>query len=411
MKAQYQKLIKELGGSEEEVKALLRKLVEKEILERMKEVLETIGKEERKAYQEEHEVRANGYYQRDLLTPMGAIEDLQVPRVRTGDFHPCFLEPHERHLFKLEELIYAMYAGGLSTRDISRTLEALLESKYSPQRVSSITQKALEKAEAFRKRKIEKWYPIIYVDGTFLKVRREGIVGEEVVYLVLGISEEGLKEVLTFFPASSGESAEVWKEVLADLKERGLKEPLLFIGDGLTGLPYAVKEIYPKADFQSCLLHKMRQSLAKVRKRDREALAEDMRRVAHQREKEGFQSSFKEFKETWERIYPEVVSSWERDLYYLTTYLSYPKELQPFIYTTNALERFAKEVKRRAKVIESFSQPEAEEKILLMVTEQMNESYGKRILSNWHISKPALEKMRKEKYGTEVRSEEALVEV
>jgi transposase-like protein len=114
-----------------------------------------------------------------------------------------------------------------------------------------------------------KWYPIIYVDGTFLKVRREGIVGEEVVYLVLGISEEGMKEVLTFFPASFRESAEVWKEVLADLKERGLKEPLLFIGDRLTGLPHAVKEINSKADFQSCLLHKMRQSLAKVRKRDR----------------------------------------------------------------------------------------------------------------------------------------------
>ncbi|MDI6868764.1 MAG: transposase, partial [Coprothermobacterota bacterium] len=229
---------------------------------------------------------------------MGAIEDLQVPRVRKGDFHPCFLEPHERHLFshlfKLEELIFAMYSGGLSTRDIFRTLEALLESKYSPQRVSAITQKALEKAEAFRKRKIKiipwenalafsqgpKWYPIIYVDGTFLKVRREGKVREgEVVYLALGISEDGTKEVLTFFPASSGESAEVWKEVLWDLKERGLKEPLLFIGDGLTGLPHAVKEIFPKADFQSCLLHKMRQSLAKVRKRDREALAEDMRRV------------------------------------------------------------------------------------------------------------------------------------
>ena len=106
-----------------------------------------------------------------------------------------------------------------------------------------------------------------------------------------------------------------------------------------------------------------------------------------------------------------MVSSFKRDLYYLTTYLSYPQELQPFIYTTNALERFAKEVKRRAKVIEPFSQPEAEEKILLMVTEQMNESYGKRILPNWHTSKPALEKMRKEKYGTEVQSEEALVEV
>ena len=105
-----------------------------------------------------------------------------------------------------------------------------------------------------------------------------------------------------------------------------------------------------------------------------------------------------------------MVSSFKRDLYYLTTYLSYPKELQPFIYTTNTLERFQKEVKRRAKVIESFSQPEAEEKILLMVTEQMNSSYGKRTLQNWNLSKPALEKIRNEKYGTKVQSEEALVE-
>jgi len=156
MRTQYQKLLKELGGSKEEVKALLQRLVAKEILERIKEVLETMGKEERKACQEEHGVKANGYDQRDLFTPMGAIEGLRVPRVRTGNFHPCFLEPHERHLFRLEELIYAMYAGGLCTRDVSPTLKALLESKHSPQKVPSITQKALEKAAAFRKKKVRK---------------------------------------------------------------------------------------------------------------------------------------------------------------------------------------------------------------------------------------------------------------
>jgi len=101
-----------------------------------------------------------------------------------------------------------------------------------------------------------------------------------------------------------------------------------------------------------------------------------------------------------------VVSSWERDLFYLATYLSYPRELQLFIYTTNTLERFAKEVKRRAKMIESFSHPEAEEKVLLMVTEQMNGRYRKRILPNWHLSKSALEKIRNEKYGTKVPSGE-----
>jgi len=233
-------------------------------------------------------------------------------------------------------------------------LKALLERKYRPARVSAITQKALEKAESFRKRRLEKWFHIIYVDGAFPKVRREGMVGEEVIYLALGVNEKEKKEVRTFFPVSSRESTEVWKEVLTDLKERGLKEPLLFIRDGLKGLPQAVKGIYPKADFQSCLLHRIKQSLAKVRKRDREALAEDLHKVVHQREKSRFECSFKEFQEVWNRIYPEVISSWERGLYFLTTYLRYPKELQLFIYTKNALERFTEEVKRRTKLIEPF---------------------------------------------------------
>jgi len=285
---------------------------------------------------------------------MGTVEDLQVPLVRTGDFRPCFLEPHERHLYQLKEMVSAMSSGGLSTGDISCTLKALLERKYRPARVSAITQKALEKAESFRKRRLEKWFHIIYVDGTFPKVRREGMVGEEVIYLALGVNEKEKKEVRTFFPVSSRESTEVWKEVLTDLKERGLKEPLLFIRDGLKGLPQAVKGIYPKADFQSCLLRRIKQSLAKVRKRDREALAEDLHKVVHQREKSRFECSFKEFQEVWNRIYPEVISSWERGLYFLTTYLRYPKELQLFIYTKNALERFAEEVKRRTKLIEPF---------------------------------------------------------
>ena len=127
---------------------------------------------------------------------------------------------------------------------------------------------------------------------------------------------------------------------------------------GSRDFPMPRRRSTPKPTFKVAFLHKMRQSLSKVRKRDREALAEDLPKVARQREKAAFDQCFKEFREVWSKTYPEVVSSWERNLYFLTSYLRYSKELQPFIYTTNALKRFCKEVKRRTKVIEYFSQPE-----------------------------------------------------
>ena len=145
---------------------------------------------------------------------------------------------------------------------------------------------------------------------------------------------------------------------------RKLEEPLLFIGDGLKGLPEAVKEVYPEADFQSCVLHRVL-SLHKVRKRDREALKEDLKRIYRQGNEEGFRKAFQEV-DVWGLLYPEVVKSWEREIPYLATYLRYPQELRPYISTTNTLERFIKEVKRRSKVIEVFPDVQAAEKILYL---------------------------------------------
>lgn len=174
--------------------------------------------------------------------------------------------------------------------------------------VSRITDKEEKRIEKWKKRKIQKYFPIIFLDGTFLKIRRDVVEGE-VIYLALGIDEEGKKEILSFIIEGEGESAFIYEELLKDLKERGLSQPLLFIGDGLSGLLEAVKKHFPQADFQICLLHKVKRTLSKVRKRDREAVSEDLKKVYRKRTKEEFMKAFSQFKETWKGKYPEVIAS------------------------------------------------------------------------------------------------------
>ena len=221
-----------------------------------------------------------------------------------------------------------------------------------------------------------------------IKIRREAVDGE-VVYVALRINEDGYKEVLGFWlGGSEGESSDIWKGILYELEERGLKEPLLFIGDGLKGLSRVVKEVYPRADFQSCILHKVRNSLNRVRVRHRVAIKEDLKKVYKQKDEASFREALHGFKEKWGRVYPEIVRSWEAELEHLVTYLRYPEEIRWLIYTTNPLERFIKEVKRRSKVIEVFPAPDAYSKVV----------YQRGVREFW-LAKEALLSIRREKYS------------
>ncbi len=398
MKKEIEELIHILSKKEEK-KELLREIVRGELRDMIKELLEEVALVEREAFCEQNVEAKNGFYPRDVEGLFGAIEDIRIPRTREGGFKPFFIRPWRKVSYDIEDLVIAMYQGGCSTRDVTRTIDMLLEHRYSASWVSRITDVVQEKVEAFRNRRITLWYPVIFLDGVVLKIRRDSVAGE-VVYIALGIGEDGHKEVLGFWIiGAEGESALVWKDILADLKERGLNEPLLFTGDGLKGLEQVVKEIYPLADFQSCILHKVRSSLSKVRKKHREALAEDMQQVYRQRDKAGFQEALATFCREWRVLYPEVVKSWERDLPCLITYLSYPEELRASIYTTNILERFIKEVKRRTKVIEVFPHPDATGKILYLVASEINERYKRRLLKNWDTIYEKLQSIRTVRYG------------
>lgn len=283
MKKEIEELIRILANKED-TKELLRQIVKGELRGMIKELLEEVALVEREAFCENEAEAKNGFYPRDIEGFFGAIEDIQIPRTREGGFKPFFIRPYRKVSYDIEDLVIAMYQGCCSTRDVSRTMNILLEHCYSASWVSRITDVVQEKVTAFRNRKIALWYPIVFLDGAVIKIRRDSVAGE-VVYIALGIGEDGYKEVLGFwFMGAEGESALVWKEILAELKERGLTEPLLFIGDRLKGLDKAVKEIYPLADFQSCILHKVRGTLSKVRKKHREAIAEDMQQIYRQRD-------------------------------------------------------------------------------------------------------------------------------
>lgn len=386
-------------------KKMLEEIITQKIKAEVKNLLEALALAEREIFCKEKGDVGNGFRHRNLDTQFGQIENLKIPRTRYANFYPFFLEPYKRSLFTLDELIIAMYQGGCSQRDISRTLMNLLEEKYSKNYISRIVSVVEEKIKEFNERKIEKWYPFVYIDGTVLKIRRDKVEGE-VVYIALGIDEEGYKEVIGFWvPGSDGESSKLWKEFLYMLKERGLKEPLLFIGDGLKGLKEAVKEVYPLADFQDCIVHKVNGTLRKVRKRDREALAVDLKKIYRQGSKDKFIEEFYKVKKRWERIYPVIFKGWERDLESLTSYYKYPEEIRRTIYTTNVLERFIKEVKRRSKVIEVFPKPESAEKIVYLVAMEMNESYRRRKVKGFEDIKEELVSIRRERYGEETLKE------
>jgi putative transposase len=398
MKKDVEELIRILA-KEDGKRELLKEIVKSELRGMVKELLEEVAVVEREAFCESEGEVKNGFYPRDIEGFFGTVEDIKIPRTREGGFKPFFIRPYRKASCDIEDLVIAMYQGGCSTRDITRTMEILLEHRYSASWVSRMTNVIQEKVEEFQRRKIELWYPVVFLDGVVLKIRRDSVAGE-VVYVALGIGEDGYKEVLGFWiVGAEGESALVWKDILAELKERGLTEPLLFIGDGLKGLAEAVKEIYPRADFQSCILHKVRNSLSKVRKKHREAVAEDIQRVYRQRDEAGFKTALATFSQEWRVLYPEVTKSWERELPYLVTYLSYPEELRPSIYTTNILERFIKEVKRRTKVIEIFPCPDATGKVMYLVASEMNERYKRRSLRNWDRINEKLQSIRMVKYG------------
>jgi transposase-like protein len=378
-------------------------LLENSVTKLLQEKLELLMREEIKNYMSVEQPHArnsrNGHYKRTLQTRYGTINELQVPRDRKGTFQTRLFQPYQRREGWLEEAIIHMYKGGMSTREVAKFVESMFGAQYSPTTISNITQTVMEDIEQWQKRPLEKRYSVIYLDGLYVKLKRN-TVSSEVVYLAMGIDEKGYRQILGFY-VGGHESSNGWREVLKDLKNRGATDVLLGAFDGLPGLEEAFREIYPKADVQHCVVHKIRATLPKIRVSDKTAFLEDLKPVYTAMDGDVARALFDSFKANWRKLYPKEVQSWEDQLSTLLTFYKYPELTRPAIYTTNPIERMNKELRKRLKPMNSLTNIEAAEKIIYLQALDYNEAWCGRAIRGFvdPVTKAAFNEMYKARYG------------
>lgn len=327
----------------------------------------------------------NGYYSRTLDTRYGKIDDLQVPRDRENEFQTQVFAPYQRREGWLEEAVIRMYKGGMSTRDVAKFIEGMFSSEYSPTTISNITSTVLEDIEQWQERPLEKRYSVIYLDGMYVKLKRS-TVRSEVIYLAMGINEEGNRQILGFYIGGQ-ESSNGWKDILKDLYRRGAQEILLGVFDGLPGLEDAFRDVYPQADVQHCIVHKVRGTFPKIRVEDKVEFLSDLKTIYTAVDYDISLAEFDTVKKKWGKKYPKEIKSWEVQLPTLLTFHKYPTSIKEAIYTSNAIERMNKEFRKRIRPMNSLTNMDAAEKIVYLGAIEYNERWSSKVIPGFGIPK------------------------
>ncbi|MDF2938352.1 MAG: family transposase [Paenibacillaceae bacterium] len=380
-----------------------QELLENTVTNLLQEKLELLLREEIKNYlsveQPDQRNSRNGHYKRTFQTRYGTVKELHVPRDRKGSFQTQLFQPYQRREGWLEEAIIHMYKGGMSTREVAKFVESMFGTQYSPTTISNITQTVMEDIEQWQNRALEKRYSVLYLDGLYVKLKRN-TVSSEAVYLAMGIDEKGYRQILGFY-VGGYESSNGWREVLKDLKKRGATDVLLGVFDGLPGLEEAFREMYPMADVQHCVVHKVRATFPKIRVADKTEFLDDLKQVYTAMDADVARAVFDGLKDKWKKQYPKEVKSWEEQLPTLLTFYKYPPQTWLAIYTTNPIERTNKELRKRLKPMNSLTNIEAAEKILYLQALDYNEKWCGRAIRGFVDvdTKKAFETMYQERYG------------
>jgi putative transposase len=328
------------------VKAVLEEVLEEEMSEHLKA-----------GYRELTPTRRgerNGYYQRNLVTPAGKIERLEVPRDREGEFVTEVFERYRRMTGDVEEAVLEMYLSGISVRKIAGVTDALSRVKVGKDAVSRIASRLEEQQKEWRERPLkEKTYPYLYLDATYLKVRWGARVSSLALLACVGVDEEGFREVLAVEVAGSEKGA-AYASLLRGLIDRGLRGVRLVISDDHEGIKAAVRGELPGAEWQRCVVHFERNVLAHVPRSSMAEVAQDMKAIFKVRREKTARALAEEFVELYGKRFPKAVAVFEAGIGDALTYLHYPGSHHAKLRTTNMLERLFKEVKRRTRVVGVF---------------------------------------------------------
>ncbi len=317
----------------------------------------------------------NGSTSKTVSTDLGPVE-VSTPRDRHGSFEPQILGKRQTRLAGLDEKIIALYAGGMSVRDISAHLSELYDTEIGRDTISRITDAVLEDVAAWRTRPLERVYPIVYFDAMFVKVREDRSVKNRACYLALGVSCDGDREVLGIWWQET-EGAKFWLSVLNDLQRRGVQDVLIACVDGLTGFPDAIEAVFPKAWVQTCIVHLIRASLRYVNYRDKRIVAKAMRPIYTAANAEEALLELERFEAEWGERYPPAVAAWRNSWEHVTPFLALPGELRKAVYTTNTIEAMHRQVRKAIKTRGHFPDEQAATKLIYLALHRAEAKWTK----------------------------------
>ena len=314
----------------------------------------------------------NGTTGKTVLTDIGAV-DLAVPRDRNGSFEPLIVRKGQTRLDGFNERIIALYARGMTTRDIRAHLREIYGVEVSPDLISRVTDAVMEELSEWQARPLDAVWPVIFIDALMVKIR-DGVVTNRAVYVAIGIDCEGQKQVLgLWIGPTTGESAKFWLTVLSELKSRGVSDVCIACCDGLTGLPDAIGVTWPQAVVQLCVVHLIRASLRYASKRYWVPLTRDLKLIYTAADEAAAAAALEAFTARWEARYPAIVKLWRAHWAEFTPFLAFPPEVRRVIYTTNLIESMNARLRKVTRNRGQFPSEQAALKVLYLAVRNLEE--------------------------------------
>ena len=278
----------------------------------------------------------NGYKSKMVNSSYGQV-GIEVPQDRKSTFEPQIVKKRQKDISDIDQKIISMYAKGMTTRQISETIEDIYGFETSEGFISDVTDKILPQIEDWQNRPLDEVYPILYIDAIHYSVRDNGVIRKLAAYVILGINTEGKKEVLTI-QVGDNESSKYWLSVLNELKNRGVKDILVICADGLTGIKEAIGAAFPKTEYQRCIVHQVRNTLKYVPDKDRKAFATDLKTIYQASDEKKALLALEQVTEKWTPKYPNAMKRWKDNWDVISPIFKFSSVVRKVIYTTNAIE-------------------------------------------------------------------------
>lgn len=278
----------------------------------------------------------NGKKPKTIRSKYGEME-IDVPQDRNSSFEPKVVEKRQKDISGIDDKIIAMYSRGLSTRQISDQIEDIYGFEVSEGMVSDITNKLLPEIETWQQRPLSSVYPIVFIDAVHFSVRDNNVIRKLAAYIILGISEEGRKEVLSI-QIGENESSKYWLSVLNELKNRGVADILILCADGLSGIKESIAVAFPNTEYQRCIVHQVRNTLKYVADKNKKEFAADLKTIYHAPSEEIGHERMEKITDKWDELYPNAMKSWKTNWDVISPIFKFSADVRKVIYTTNAIE-------------------------------------------------------------------------